>query len=115
MHTVDTTNVEKVNITAARLSPHESELELAQLTETPSTIVDVPGVKEARIRLECVLERVVHLDSSDLIIGRVVHYHLADSVYGNGRIDAEKLDAVSRLAGSQYAKTGELFSLVRPK
>ena len=115
VHTVDEANVEKVNRTAARLAPHESELELAQLTETPSTIVDVPGVMEARIRLECVLERVVPLDSSDLIIGRVVHYHIDDSVYEDGRVNTEKLAAVSRLAGSQYAKIGELFSLVRPK
>ena len=102
-------------MTAARLQPHESEITLAGLTNIPSTIVTVPSVKEAKIRLECVLERSVSLESTDLLIGRVVQYHVDENIYSNGRIDAEKLAAVSRLAGSQYAKIGELFSLVRPK
>lgn len=115
IHMVDESNVEKINITAARLQPNESEITLAELTEIPSSIVRVPSVKEAKIRLECVLETAVHLESADLLIGRVVQYHVDDTIYSNGRIDAEKLAAVSRLAGSQYAKVGELFSLVRPK
>ena len=115
IHIVDEANVEKINMTAARLQPHESEITLAGLTNIPSTIVTVPSVKEAKIRLECVLERSVSLESTDLLIGRVVQYHADENIYSNGRIDAEKLAAVSRLAGSQYAKIGELFSLVRPK
>ena len=115
IHIVDEANVEKINMTAARLQPHESEITLAGLTDIPSTIVTVPSIKEAKIRLECVLERSVSLDSTDLLIGRVVQYHVDENIYSNGRIDAEKLAAVSRLAGSQYAKIGELFSLVRPK
>lgn len=115
IHIVDEANVEKINMTAARLQPHESEITLAGLTDIPSTIVTVPSVKEAKIRLECVLERSLSLESTDLLIGRVVQYHVDDTIYSNGRIDAEKLAAVSRLAGSQYAKVGELFSLVRPK
>lgn len=115
IHIVDEANVEKINMTAARLQPHESEITLAGLTDIPSTIVTVPSVKEAKIRLECVLERSVSLESTDLLIGRVVQYHVDENIYSNGRIDAEKLAAVSRLAGSQYAKIGELFSLVRPK
>ena len=115
IHIVDEANVEKINMTAARLQPHESEITLAGLTDIPSTIVTVPSVKEAKICLECVLERSVSLESTDLLIGRVVQYHVDENIYSNGRIDAEKLAAVSRLAGSQYAKIGELFSLVRPK
>ena len=115
IHIVDEANVEKINMTAARLQPHESEITLAGLTDIPSTIVTVPSIKEAKIRLECVLERSVSLESTDLLIGRVVQYHVDENIYSNGRIDAEKLAAVSRLAGSQYAKIGELFSLVRPK
>src|SRR5699024_5109918 len=115
IHIVDEANVENINMTAARLQPHESEITLAGLTDITSTIVTVPSIKEAKIRLECVLERSVSLESTDLLIGRVVQYHVDENIYSNGRIDAEKLAAVSRLAGSQYAKIGELFSLVRPK
>src|SRR5699024_10285260 len=46
IHIVDEANVEKINMTAARLQPHESEITLAGLTNIPSTIVTVPSVKE---------------------------------------------------------------------
>ena len=51
----------------------------------------------------------------DLLIGKVVQFHVANELYENGRIDAEGLAAVSRLAGANYAKIGEVFAIERPK
>jgi flavin reductase (DIM6/NTAB) family NADH-FMN oxidoreductase RutF len=50
-----------------------------------------------------------------LIIGKVVQYHIYDDIYENGRIDPRGLAAVSRLAGTNYAKMGEIFSMDRPQ
>lgn len=120
VHIVDEDNVEKVNQTAASLPPDQSEIELADLTSIKSTKVMVPGVKEAKIRMECTLEHALELGDSDssgcdLIIGQVVHFHIDDQIYDNGRIDSVKLAAISRLAGNNYAKIGEVFALERPK
>ncbi|RBW68611.1 flavin reductase family protein [Bacillus taeanensis] len=120
VHIVDEQNVEKVNQTAASLPPDQSEIELAKLTPVESLKISVPGVKEAKIRMECSLEHALELgglDSTgcDLIIGKVVHYHIDSAIYENGRIDPKGLAAVSRLAGSNYAKIGEIFSIERPK
>ncbi|WP_227396274.1 flavin reductase family protein [Jeotgalibacillus aurantiacus] len=121
VHIVDDENVEKVNLTAANLPVDESEVELAGLTTIQSEVISVPGLKEAKIRMECELEQIVELGgkegtpSADLLIGRIVRFHIAEELYHQGRIDAEKLGAVSRLAGSNYAKLGEMFSLDRPK
>ncbi|WP_442951573.1 flavin reductase family protein [Paenibacillus sp. GYB004] len=112
--------VEKMNMTAASLPPDVSEVELAGFTAVPSSVIAVPGLAEAKIRMECVLERAIPLGGEetapacDLLIGRVVRFHIAEALYENGRIDARKLQPVSRLAGSNYGKLGELFSLERP-
>lgn len=119
VHIVDDGNVEKINITAASLKPDQSEVELAQLTPVESSRIAVPGIKEAKVRMECVLEQVIELGGDDLpgcdlIIGKIVQFHVEDSIYEKGRIDPEGLRAVSRLAGNDYARVGEVFSIERP-
>jgi flavin reductase (DIM6/NTAB) family NADH-FMN oxidoreductase RutF len=119
IHIVDEQNVEKVNKTAASLPPDQSEIELGKLTPVESEKITVPGVKEAKIRMECILEHSLELGGSDspgcdLIIGKVVQFHIENSIYENGRIDPKGLAAVSRLAGTNYAKIGEIFSIERP-
>ncbi|WP_186578129.1 flavin reductase family protein [Aquibacillus kalidii] len=120
VHIVDQWNVEKVNQTAASLSPEESEVELTKLTPVNSKKITVPGIMEAKVRMECVLEHAIELGDNenpgcDFLVGRVVQFHIDDQIYDNGRINANGLAAVSRLAGNDYAKIGEVFTLERPK
>ena len=120
VHIVDEQNVEKVNITAANLPTSQSEVQLAGLTPVESVNISVPGVKEAKVRMECVLEHSLELGGSetagcDFIIGRVVQFHIDSEIHDNGRIDPRGLAAVSRLAGSSYAKIGDIFELERPE
>lgn len=120
VHIVDEQNVEKVNKTAASLPPHESEVELAELTPIESIKISVPGVQQAKIRMECVLEHSLELGDKetpgcDFIIGKVVQFHIENEIYENGRIDSKGLAAVSRLAGNYYAKIGKVFEIERPK
>lgn len=119
IHIVDDQNVEKINKTAAGLPPEKSELDFAALKPISSTKVKVPGITEAKVRLECQLERIIQLGGSDtpscdLIIGKVVYYHINKNIYENGKIDPKGLSAVSRLAGNDYAHIGEIFSIERP-
>lgn len=85
----------------------------------PGEAVDVPGVKEAKIRMECVLERAVEFGEgapgTDLLIGRVVKFHIDDGIYDDGKIDVRKLAVVSRLAGADYAEIGNIFTIERPE
>ncbi|NRD79070.1 flavin reductase family protein [Bacillus sp. BRMEA1] len=120
VHIVDEDHVEKVNMTAANLPSDQSEIEWADFTPAESVKIAVPGVKEAKIRMECKLEHGMELGGTDgpacdLIIGKVVQFHILDEIYENGRIDPRKLAAVSRLAGNDYAKIGEIFEIERPK
>jgi flavin reductase (DIM6/NTAB) family NADH-FMN oxidoreductase RutF len=120
VHIVDEHNVEKINQTAASLPPDQSEVNLANLTPVDSVKISVPGVKEAKIRMECSLEHSLELGGSntpgcDFIIGKVVQFHIENDIYEKGRIDSKGLAAVSRLAGNHYAKIGEIFEIERPK
>lgn len=116
IHIVDETNVEKINQTASALPRDESEVDTFGFTRVKSQHVKVDGVKEARIRMECVLDThtVVGDESADLIVFRVVHYHLADAIFDGTVIDNERLKPVTRLGGQSYSKLGEMFELVRP-
>lgn len=121
VHISDETYVAQINETAAPLPPDESEVKRAGLTPVASAKVAVPGIAEARIRMECVLEQAIPLGgqaggepSTDLLIARIVQYHFASDVYNNGYVDAEALKPVSRLAGNTYAKLGERFEIERP-
>ncbi|TDL75391.1 flavin reductase family protein [Rhodococcus qingshengii] len=120
VHIVDEQNVEKINKTAANLPPEESEIELAHLSPVESVKISVPGIKEAKIRMECSLEHSLELGGTetlgcDFIIGKVVQFHIEEDIYENGRINPRGLAAVSRLAGNYYAKIGEIFDIERPQ
>ncbi|MEN8702286.1 flavin reductase family protein [Bacillus infantis] len=120
VHIVDEDNVEKVNQTAASLPPEQSEIETAGFTAEASEKIAVPGVKEAKIRMECVLEHALELGGTDspgtdFIIGKAVQFHIEEHLYEKGRIDQKELAAVSRLAGNDYGKIGEVFTIERPE
>ena len=120
VHIVDDQNVNKINETAASLPPDESEITRADLTLVDSEVISVPGIKESKVRFECILEHSVELGGyeipgADLIIGKIVRFHIDESIYENGKINLENLGAVSRLAGDNYAKIGEVFSIARPE
>lgn len=120
VHIVDEDNVNQVNETAASLPVTESEIERANFTVIDSQRIIVPGVKEAKVRMECRLVQSVPLmnkeqQTGDLFIGEIVQFHLDDVIYHEGRIDASALKAVSRLAGASYAKIGDIFDIERPQ
>lgn len=120
VHIVDEQNVEKINQTAATLPPNQSEIGLAELTLVDSKKIKVPGVNESKVRMECTLEYSIELGEKDLIgcdfiIGKIVQFHIDEEIYKDGRINQAGLAAVSRLAGINYAKIGEVFSMERPK
>jgi len=122
IHIVDEASVEAVNMTAASLPSDESEAALAGLSPIASEIVAVPGIAGAKVRMECVLERSLPLGGSetapaaDLLIARVVRFHIANELIDdNGHIDPNRLNPVSRLAGTSYATLGRQFSIKRPQ
>ncbi len=122
IHILDEDNVEEANKTAANLPNEESELHLTELTLTDSAIISVPALTEAKVRFETTLYEHVEIRNknkvtADLFLLEVQKYHLNETVYDEktGRIDPIELNAISRLAGNDYAAIGEIFTIARPQ
>lgn len=119
IHIVSKSYLEKINQTAASLAADESELTLANLTTVSSQKITTPGVEEAKVRYECVLEKHFELGegdevSTDFFIGKIVCIHVNEEVYDDGKIIYDELQAISRLAGTDYAEIGPITTIPRP-
>lgn len=115
VHIISEEYMEQANKTSKPLPNTESELEYASLTQVPSKLIKTPGLKESKIRLECVYETHLNLETTDLIIGRVVGFHIEEELFSNGKINLEKLRPVSRLSGSRYGLIGDIKHVAKEK
>lgn len=120
IHIVDRENVFDANQTAANLEEGESEMSLTNFTPIPSEKVDIPSLKEAKIRFEVTLHDHVEVKAdgaigADLLLLRIKEYHIAEDIYHEGRIDPDGLAAMSRLAGHDYAEVGRRLTIARPE
>ncbi|CAM3617963.1 hypothetical protein FSS13T_17580 [Flavobacterium saliperosum S13] len=111
--------VEQMNTTSQSVASDINEFELAGLTAIPSVKVKAPRVKESPINMECELVHHYTLEDNKhggatIIIGRIVMFHIDESVLlDDFKINMETYKPVARLAGSNYSKLGEIFSIKR--
>ena len=109
----------QMNITSAEVAADVDEFELAGVTAAASAVVRVPRVAESPVNMECKLVQVVEINGEALggnvVLGRVVRFHIRRDLLTTYRIDPGKLDAVGRMAGATYSRTRDRFELERPK
>lgn len=122
VHVVTENNVSDANQTAAPLSANESELDLTQFTTTDSEYVSVPSLNESAIRFEVKLYQHIEIQSetetaNDLLLLEIQKVSIDEQLFDvdKGYIDVENLKPVSRLAGDDYARLGETFTIKRPR
>jgi len=115
VHIISEDAMMKANKTSKPMDKNESELAYAGLESVESVNVKTPGLKIAKVRLECVYETHMKFETTDLIIGRVVGYHVDDEVFDNGKIRLDKLKPVSRLSGSRYGLVGDIIHVPKEK
>jgi len=112
--------VDAMNATSVNLPPDGNEFEYAGLTAIASDIVVAPRVKESPVSFECELVHHYSLEGHQdggavIMIGRIVMFHVDDSILlDNYKINQDVYRPVARLAGANYAKLGEIFSIKRP-
>jgi flavin reductase (DIM6/NTAB) family NADH-FMN oxidoreductase RutF len=117
---VDEALVEAMNQSAAQVAPEDDEFVLAGVTAMDGVSVRAPRVAESPVQMECRLREIVEVSTLPmggcLVLGEVVQFHLSRAVLEPGmHVNAEKLQAVGRLAGSDYIRLHDRFSLERPK
>jgi flavin reductase (DIM6/NTAB) family NADH-FMN oxidoreductase RutF len=101
-------------IVGARELPHGvSELELAKLQTLPSVRVKPPRLAASPVQMECTLLKIVEVEETGLILGRVVMFHAKDEVVDGGRVDPRRLTFVGRLGGDAYCRVNDIFERAR--
>lgn len=112
--------VEAMNASSVNLPPEGNEFEYAGLTPIASDLISPPRVKESPISFECELVHHYSLEGhkdggATIMIGRIVMFHVDESVLlPDYKINQETYRPIARLAGYNYAKLGEIFSIKRP-
>ncbi|EGQ3635781.1 flavin reductase family protein [Staphylococcus pseudintermedius] len=123
VHVVTEANVANANQTATLLPPDESELDHTTFTTTDSEMVNVPSLNESSIRFEVKLYQHVEIkndrneNTNDLLLLEIQKVYIDEDLFDleKGYVDVENVQPVSRLAGDNYARLGETFTIKRPR
>jgi len=110
---------EKMNLTSGEYPHGVDEFAISGLTPIASDLVRPPRVAESHVNMECRLMQIVDVSTrpngGSLIIGEVIRFHVDDAIVENFRIHPDKLRAIGRMGGNDYARTRDRFEMVRPK
>lgn len=101
-------------IVGARELPHNvSELDLSGQPSLPCVRVKPPRLAASPVSLECTLLKIVEVEDTGLILGRVVMVHAKDEIVDGGRVDPRRLTFVGRMGGDLYCRVTDLFEQKR--
>jgi flavin reductase (DIM6/NTAB) family NADH-FMN oxidoreductase RutF len=113
--------LEAMNASSATLAAGVSEVEQLGLETTAFAGSRLPRLADARVAYACERYEIREIGPGrqSLIFGRVKHIYLDDgivdiSLEGRIKVDAERLDPIARLGGSEYAMLSEVIRLKRP-
>ncbi len=110
---------EKMNATAQAFTADIDEFDTVGVSKIPSVIIKPMRVLESLITFECEMVHHYFIENHKtggacIIIGRIVMMHFDESILlDNYKINLETYKPISRLAGSNYSKIGEIFSIKR--
>jgi flavin reductase (DIM6/NTAB) family NADH-FMN oxidoreductase RutF len=102
----------QMNVCATDFPAEVDELEMADLQTDPSSLVQVPRIRQAHAALECVEHTTLEIGRSRIILGRVVAMYVEDQFVDlkGPYIKAEELHAIGRMNGlGSYVKTRDAF------
>ena len=110
----DDSMIEAIHLSAVEHPPEVSEAELLGLETVASQTLRVPLLAQVPISLECRLHRSIAFGDtgSEFMVGEILVFHIRDGLAANGKIDSAKLRPVCRLGGPNYARLGEIVTML---
>lgn len=114
--------VQQTSLASCEYPKGVDEFVKAGFTKEAATMVRVPMVKEAKIKMECKVLETKSLGENggagQLIIAEVLCMHVDDSILNSegSMIDQRKIELVARLGGDWYCKVSpdNLFTVPKP-
>ena len=118
----DTNMVQQLSLASCEFAKGVNEFEKAGFTMQASHTITPPMVKEAKIKLECIVDELKPLGTNggagNLVICKVLLLHVDDSILNdtNTMIDQQKMQHVARLGGDWYTAVNatNLFNINKP-
>ena len=122
VHIPSTRHIEQLNKTSATLKHGESEIDIANLELTDIDGFELPRIVGCDVAFACNLYRIDEIGE----VPQAVIYGEIDLMFANDEIvqphpkgyfqlDANRLDPLSRLGGSNYGSLGDVLVANRPK
>ncbi|MFT5571959.1 MAG: flavin reductase (DIM6/NTAB) family NADH-FMN oxidoreductase RutF [Cryomorphaceae bacterium] len=122
VHISSTRHLDSLNATSATLPHGESEVELADIELAEIEGFCLPRIVDCDIAIACKLYRIDEIGDvpQAVIYGEIVSMTVSDHLLvpherGHFQIDAQQLDPLARLGGSQYSGIGGVLAATRPK
>lgn len=107
-----------LNTTSASVPHDADEFDLAGLEKATMPGISVPRVSLAPVAFGCRLRQIIRFGdlplAGNLVLAEVVSIHVDDAIWDGRHVSVGGLKPIGRMAGSDYARTTDLFSLDRP-
>ncbi|KOR30190.1 hypothetical protein TI03_00110 [Achromatium sp. WMS1] len=115
VHIPSHTNANAMVATSADFTVDIDEFAVCGLTPIKSHKIKPQRIAEAAIAMETkmISHHLFGEAPTDVFFLEVVHFHIADEIYKEGRIDSQLLAACGRLGGNQYCTTTNIFEIDR--
>ena len=113
--------IEQISLSSCEFDKNTDEFIKSGLTKFESKNIKPYGVLESHFIMECKLYDIIELGnkpaSGNLILGEVIHFHIAESILNdNDQVNPYKLDSIARNGANWYTETKKgLFELKKPK
>ena len=115
INTVSERMAAQVQTCSENFPPSISEVAEVGFHTLPSTLVRPSRVAESPVHFECRLHRVAEFgyegSRTHLVVGEIVAVHCAEGAVSGHRVSHQAMNALGRIAGRSYCRTGEKFDV----
>ncbi len=121
IHAVSYAMVEQTSLASTMYDAEVDEFEKSGFTAIDSDLVKPKRVKESPFQMECKVEQIIPLGgdkgSGNLVLCRVLKFHLDENCLTGELIDPHKLDLVGRNGANNYTRASgqSIFEVIKPK
>lgn len=111
VHTPRTEHLNTVEKAAESVGPDVSEVEAMDLNPVESEKIDVQGLEEMPVRMECRLHDQFPVAGGKVTVvyGEVVYFHIDDEILDGDEVDYDELDPLARLGPNAYTNLGQIL------
>ncbi|MFY0628053.1 MAG: flavin reductase family protein [Reichenbachiella sp.] len=121
IHAVSHSMVEQTSLASTMYDADVDEFAKSGFTPVDSDLVQPKRVKESPFQMECKVEQIVPLGgdkgSGNLVLCRVLKFHVNENCLDGELIDPHKLDLVGRNGANNYTRASgaSIFELIKPR